>query len=141
MAEEIILDLATGEQTTRQLPEPTLAEARSAKRAELASIRWRHETSGITAGAMLIPTDRETQTIVDRMVKAFDDGDLIEPVSFKRSDGDWVTVDADTARLIKRLGAQHVQACFKRERELDAEIEDAAARAAIDAIDLEAGWP
>jgi hypothetical protein len=116
-------------------------EAKAAKRADLANIRWEHETGGINVDGLTVPTDRETQTIVDRLVKAFDDGDLTDPVSFKRSAGDWLTIDADTARLIKRLGAQHVQVCFSRECVLDGEIAAAADRAALNAIDLTQGWP
>lgn len=126
--------------TTEELAD-RFTQAKAARRADLANIRWEHETGGINVDGLAVPTDRETQTIVDRLVKAFDDGDLSDPVSFKRSAGDWLTIDAETARLIKRLGAQHVQACFARECVLDGEIAAAADRAALDAIDLTQGWP
>jgi hypothetical protein len=116
-------------------------QAKTAKRADLANIRWQHETGGISVDGLAVPTDRETQTIVDRLVKAYDDGDLTDPISFKRGEGDWLTIDADTARIIKRLGAQHVQACFARECVLDGEIAAAQDRAALDAIDLTSDWP
>jgi hypothetical protein len=50
-------------------------------------------------------------------------------------------VDQDAAKLIKRLGAQHVQACFKHECELDAMIEAAEDGGELDAIDVNLGWP
>lgn len=133
----------TGEITETEWtpPEVSLDELKATKRADLANTRWQHETGGISVGGMNVPTDRETQTIVDRMVKAFDDGDLADPISFKRGAGDWLTIDAATARQIKKLGALHVQACFKRECELDGLIEAAEDRAALDAIDLTTGWP
>lgn len=118
-----------------------LEERRAALRVELARIRWEHETGGIEVGGLTVPTDRETQAIVDRMVKAYADGDLTGAISFKRGDGDWVTIDEASARLIKKFGAQHVQACFKRECEIDGLIADAPDQAALDAIDLEEAWP
>jgi Domain of unknown function (DUF4376) len=143
MTTELVVDCTTGEAVERPLevPEITLDDAKAALRAELAAVRWQHETGGINVSGMAVPTDRETQTIVDRLVKAFDDGDLIDPVSFKRADGDWLTIDADTARQIKRLGAQHVQACFKRECALDGQIKAAADPQALAEIDITQGWP
>lgn len=138
---EFIIDCSTGVMVEVPTAPPSLDEAKAAKRADLANIRWQHETGGMIVNGMAIPTDRETQTIVDRLVKAYDDGDLVDETSFKRGPGDWLPIDEDTVRLIKREGAQHVQACFKRECVLDGEIEAAADQAALDAIDLDSGWP
>lgn len=125
------------------IPAPVLplADAKAAKRDALASARWRHETGGIVVGGMQVATDRETQAIVDRIVKAFDDGDITGPVKFKRGAGDWVEIDEATARMVKSVGAQHVQACFAHECLIDGAIAAAANHAALDAIDIETGWP
>jgi hypothetical protein len=39
------------------------------------------------------------------------------------------------------LVGQHVSACQQRKNELDDQIADAANIAALEAIDIEAGWP
>ena len=121
-------------------PVPTLAELKADAQSRLASRRWQAETGGITVGGIFVPTDRETQGIVDRIVRAFADGDMTGSVNFKAPDG-WVQIDEATARAIKAAGAQHIQACFDRESELSALIEAADDADALAAIDLDSGWP
>lgn len=131
---------ATGEIETITYSIP-LATRKAALRTSLADFRWRKETGGIVVGGLAVATDRETQTIVDRIVKAFDDGDITGVVKFKRGNGDWVQIGEAVARAIKAAGAQHVQACFARECEIDDLIEAAVNVSALDAIDITVGWP
>ncbi len=121
-------------------PPLTFAALQAARLTDLATVRYQHEVGGITVLGIPVPTDRETQSIVDRICKAFDDGDIDGTVSFKSPAG-FVALDANAMKAIKALGAQHVQACFARESALAAEIVAAADQSALDAIDINAGWP
>lgn len=117
----------------------TLADRKAELISALANKRWQIETGGVTLGGMTIPTDRDTQSIVDRAVKAFADGDITGAIDFKTAAG-FVQIDETAMRAIKAAGAQHIQACFTRERELTAAIDAAATHAALDAIDITVGW-
>lgn len=132
-------DLATGETTEFVVPPPTLEERQEAMLAQLADIRYQHETGGITVAGVPIATDRESQAIVDRIVKAYDDGDITGDVDFKSPAG-WVSIGEATIRAIKAAGAQHVQASFSYERALATAIAAATDHSDLDEIDLEYGW-
>lgn len=108
--------------------------------AALADRRWRAEVGGITVAGLAVPTDRTTQDRVDQIVKAYDDGDITGEVDFKAG-GVWVTLSEAELRAIKAAGAQHIQACFSHERALAEAIAAAEDDAALDAIDIETGWP
>lgn len=117
----------------------TLAERKAQMLIALADKRWQIEIGGITLGGLTIPTDRDTQSIVDRAVAAFADGDITAPIDFKTAAG-FVQIDEANMRAIKAAGAQHIQACFTRERELTTAINGAATHAALDAVDINTGW-
>lgn len=117
----------------------TLAERKAEMISALANKRWQIETGGVTLGGLTIPTDRDTQSIVDRAVAAFADGDITGAIDFKTAAG-FVQIDEAAMRAIKAAGAQHIQACFTRERELNAAINSAATHAALDAVDINVGW-
>lgn len=117
----------------------TLAERKAEMLIALADKRWQVETGGVTLGGLTIPTDRDTQSIVDRAVKGFADGDITGLVDFKTAAG-FVQIDEATMRAIKAAGAQHIQACFTREKNLTAAINGAATHAALDAVDIDDGW-
>lgn len=116
-----------------------VADRKSAMLAHLAAKRWAVETGGISLGQITVPTDRDTQSIVDRAVKAFGDGDITGAIDFKTPEG-FVQIDEATMRAIKATGAQHIQACFSREAALAAAINAASSHAGLDAIDIDAGW-
>jgi len=134
------INCVTGDVTTYEPPAPTLEESQAAMLAQLAAIRYRRETGGIVVSGVPVATDRESQAIVDRIVKAYDDGDITGDVDFK-SPGGWVSIGEATIRTIKAAGAQHVQACFSRERTLSTAITNSEDHDDLDLIDMEAGWP
>lgn len=117
-----------------------LEELKADKLAALAQRRWEAETGGLTVGGLFVPTDRETQAIVDRTVKAFGDGDLTGAVDFKSPAG-FVELTEVQLRAIKAAGAQHIQACFSAEKTFTTAITSAATLAVLDAIDINQGWP
>lgn len=104
-----------------------------AKLDQLAALRYEKETAGIEVNGSRIRTDRETQSILDSAQrKAESNPDLV--VDWKGENG-WVELTSPQIIAIGSAVFDHVQACFKRERELsellDIDIE----------TDITTGWP
>ena len=111
------------------------AERRRALLAELPAIRFRHETGGVVFDGIPLHTDRESQvTIALTALQGTAE-------RWKGSDGKWY--DLDSERLAEAAAAviQHKRACFAREEALASEIRQVDRLEALEAIDLEEGWP
>lgn len=120
-------------------PEPTLEKAKMDAREKLALLRYVKETGGITVAETPIKTDRETQMILSAArTVALEDPTF--SVDWKVSNGVFTTLDAATVIAVANAVRVHVQACFTNEKAIDALIEAAADVAAVQAVDLEAGW-
>lgn len=123
-----------------ELEEITVAARKAEMLAQLAARRWQAETGGLSFGAMRVPTDRDTQGRIDQIVKAYADGDLTGPISFKMPFG-FVSLGEEELRGVKKAGALHIQACFQKEADTAALIDAAQSHADLDAIDFAHGWP
>lgn len=142
-----VLDMTTGE--VEQVPltpeeiaalTPTLEQARDAKLADLAARRWQAETGGMLIGGMPVKTDRESiAKIMAAYVQAQDNPTF--SVNWKVDAGVFVPLDAATLIVVGDAVTTHVQACFDKEMAISAEIMTAPDIAALDAIDIETGWP
>lgn len=117
-----------------------LAAARLAALESLAAQRFGVETGGIMVSGMRIATDRQTQsTLTAAYVLAKENPAFA--LDWKAGRGEFVTIDAATAIAVAGAVINHVQACFSYEKVLSAAIQGAASFAALDAIDIAAGWP
>lgn len=143
MGIERIYDPVTDTITDVDLPPPTIEELKAAKLMDLAECRWRHECGGTIVGGLPILTDRESRAILTgAVVNAKDDPAFT--VRWKVGAGQFVTLDAATIVAIGNAVTAHVQACFNREDTLTSEIQaafEAEDPAALEAVDIEAGWP
>ena len=136
----IIHSLATGETVTVPDPVPTLEDLKAAKLAALADRRWQAEVGGITLNGVPIKTDREsTGKITAAYVQASANPEF--SVRWKVDTGVFVTLDAATIIAIGNAVTAHVQACFDNEDVLTTAILAAEDKAALDAVDIETGWP
>lgn len=102
---------------------------------ELADHRWQIETSGVELpGGARILTDRESQA---QLTSAYQSLSMpfVESIDWKAADG-WVTVSEAELRPIAQAVAQHVQACFKAERQVSEQIDAAEDAKALHAIDI-----
>ncbi|CAI2936167.1 DUF4376 domain-containing protein [Aminobacter niigataensis] len=118
---------------------PSLSDQKAAKLAAVATQRWEVETGGITVGGAAIATDRVSQSLINGAYN----GAIRHPatiIKFKSVDG-WVTLDAVTMITIGDAVFFHVQACFAHEEVLATAIDAAPNEAALNAIDINAGWP
>jgi len=116
-----------------------LAELRQTKLAELAALRYQHETAGITLSGMTIETDRQSQALITG-AWSFAQLNPAVLIDWKGTNG-WVQIDAATISAIANAVATYVQACFSNERVLSTAIAAATTIEALNAIDLTAGWP
>lgn len=132
----------------RQLQERETAEAAATyarlrdprqRLAELADIRWQHQSTGIMVEGMRLRTDRESivdlRAIADRSAEKF-------PLSYKAAT-EFVTLESkEQATHYADAQDTHVQACFDYEavlaKRIAALINDPEALAAFD---LAEGWP
>lgn len=126
--------------TEQELADLDLPLAREQKLAQLADRRWEAETGGIVLGGVPIKTDREsTAKITAAYVQASANPSFT--VRWKVDTGVFVTLDAATIIAIGDAVTAHVQACFDNEDVLTTAIRAAEDLVALDAIDIEAGWP
>lgn len=108
---------------------------------ELAQLRWEREIGGIVLQGMLIDTDRESQGLINGAVSRA----MLRPestVSFKTITGAFVSLDAETIKLIGLAVGDHVQACYAHEGTLATrilELKDKPEELAM--LDLTSGWP
>lgn len=116
------------------------ANRKTAKLASLAAKRWQVETGGIIVAGMPIKTDEDTQRkITGAYVQVTRDPSFV--VKWKVAPGVFIDLDAATIIAIGDAVTAHIQACFANEAALTAAILAAADIAALDAIDIESGWP
>lgn len=98
-----------------------LAEAKTAKIAELAEARWEQETGGLTlpTGAV-IKTDRESQGLLTAaaVMAKFDPTMTVE---WKAATG-WIDLDAATVIQLAGAVREHVQKAFSKERDLAEQV-------------------
>lgn len=119
---------------------PTIEQSRADKLADLAERRWRAETGGTTVNGMPVRTDREsTAKITAAYVQAKDNPFFA--VRWKVDVGVFITLDAATIIALGDAVTTHVQACFGNEDALTVSILAAQDQAALDAIDINEGWP
>lgn len=121
-------------------PVPTLNEAKAAKLAELAALRWEREVGGITFQGVHIKTDERTQATL-HAARTWAKEDPNFTVNYKAGDGLFIPANAEMIIAIADLAKLHVQACFNREAALTAQIVGAGSIQALDAIDITTGWP
>lgn len=121
-------------------PGPSFEALSAAKLAALAERRWQAETGGTIVAGMPIKTDAEsTGKITAAYVQAT--ANPAFTVRWKVDTGVFVTLDAATIIAIGDAVTAHAQACFDNEDVLTAAILAAEDAPALDAIDIDAGWP
>ena len=114
-------------------PAPTLAELKTAKKAELARARYAAECGGITFAGAAIRTDRESQALITGAALAASQ-DPEYSVIWK-AEGGFVTLSAAQIIAAAQAVRDHVEACFAREAELSSAVDAAKSAKAVRAIE------
>jgi hypothetical protein len=114
------------------------------KAQKLEALRVRRNVArdgGIVVSGTAIPTDEQTRTVLTGVrLKTVTDTPFSVP-DWKVSNGVFASLNETQIIAISDAVAAHVQACFTRERQLTDLINAATTAAALDAIDIDAGWP
>jgi hypothetical protein len=118
----------------------TLDEAKAERLALLAERRWRAEIGGVVIGGVLLPTDETIQVKITGARLAAE-ADPAYTVRWKVGPGAFVTFDAPTVIGLSNTIRAHIQACFDNEDAISALIDAATSNDAVDAVDVETGWP
>ena len=115
-----------------------LATLKQRLAAELARVRYEHETGGVIVNGATVLTDRESQaTIIGAYARA--NADAGATVQWKAANG-FVTLDAAAIMQFGNAVFNHVQSCFAREGVLREQIDLAGSVHALMQIDIAAGW-
>lgn len=112
-----------------------MAERRREMLAELAGVRWRHETAGIDFDGTPLHTDRESQATLALVAMKG------RAERWKGADGKWRAMDAERLQAADQAVEDHKRACFAHEEALADAIRATDSIEALDEIDLEEGWP
>ena len=117
----------------------SLDDVKSAKMADLAALRYQHETAGIAINDIFIKTDLESQAKITG-AWSFSQLNPAVRVNWKSAYG-WIQMDATDIAAIAGAVATHVQACFSNERVHAEAIAALETSEAVAAYDLTTGWP
>lgn len=118
--------------------EANLQTLKERMKAQLADVRYQHETAGIVFGGARIKTDRESQaTITGAYARAL--SDPATTVRWKSEDG-FVTLDSAAIIAVGAAVFDHVQGCFSREGDLSAAIDGAATVDQLLGVNIVEGW-
>ena len=113
--------------------EPTLAELKAAKKAELAAARYAAETAGVSVAGATVRTDRESQALITgAAISAQLDPEY--SVVWKCAEG-FVTLSAEQILAAAQAVRAHVERCFAREAELAAAVDAAKSAKAVKAVE------
>jgi hypothetical protein len=116
-------------------------QAKAAKRAALAARRYAAEAGGIVLNGAPIRTDPTSQSKITGAVSLFNNDPKLTSIDWEGEPGTWVSIDKATMIAIGIAVGRHVQACFSNARSLSEQIDKATDKSALDAIDIETGWP
>lgn len=122
-------------------PPPTLEERKAALMDAVRARRKEVEQGGIEVGGFPVRTDESSQSKIDNAIKLLEEDPTLPYIDWEGLPGVWAQVDLATLKAIGLAVGRHVQACFSYSRTLWEAIEAAEDDAALDAIDIAAGWP
>ena len=131
--------VAANEAEIVEPPAPSLADAKAARKADLAAYRYARETGGITVGGAEIRTDLESQAKIvgaHALVTAAPE----KVIDWKGADG-WVQLNASAVTAIALAVGTHIQACYSAEKTHAEAIDACATAAAAGTYDFTGGWP
>lgn len=117
-----------------------LSTAKAAVKARITARRWEAETGGVMAeGFGRILTGIDDQNRVASALQGTASASIAE-IDFKGADG-WIRLSREMLANVAGIIAGHVQACFSRERTLHEAVDAAENVEAVQAVDVNAGWP
>lgn len=114
---------------------------RQAAYARVKELREQRKGGGLMTPLGPIETDPDSRSNINGAVQMASILGTAFSIDWRLADNSVVSLNADTMIQIGLMVGQHVAACQYRKNQLDAQIEAAGTLAALDAIDLDEGWP
>lgn len=111
----------------------TLADAKAAKKRELAAWRYRTEVGGVSVNGVRVLTDRESQAQLTGALVSLQSG-LLQSINWKSAHGTFVTLTPAEVQGIAAAVAQHVQGSFDAEKDYTTAIDACATVEEVNAI-------
>lgn len=133
-----VYDISNGT-ITYTVADFSVADARAAKKEELAALRYDKEIAGITVNSAPIQTDRDSQAkLIAIRILAKEDANYT--VKWKAASG-FVTLNAAAVIAVADAVGTHVQDCFDNEGSHSVAIDALTTVAAVRSYDISTGWP
>jgi hypothetical protein len=114
--------------------------AKSTKMAALEAARWQRQQT-LTWNGRTVPGDDATIGRITGAILRYQLTTDASSINWKFGPADFASLDSEAVVAYGIAIAAHLQACFDLEDTLSAAIMAAADRAALDAVDITAGWP
>mgnify|MGYP003109347872 CR=1 FL=1 len=139
LPERLIESFPDAELDEHPTTDDLLATAKAHMKAQAATLRW--------GKSQLMPYDGETAyadaalAVVTAKIRVLEESGSTDPISFKLTATAWRSWTLTQLKAYGLAIDAHIQACFDNEASLAAQIDAAADIDALNAIDLEAGWP
>lgn len=121
-------------------PFATLAEAKAARLDALAA-RRKGASQAFTFNGMSLRLDADTENAISKAIQALERQPEGTTISWEVSRGVIVPFDLATLHAIGDAAFLHVQACFTNVATITALINAAETVEAVQAVDLQTGWP
>lgn len=106
---------------TQEESDEIISRLKKEKLSQLATLRYEKEIAGITVNGTIIKTDRESQATLTGAWVAVQQNPA-KLIDWKADSG-WAQIDKPTIEALSIAVAEHVQACFSREKAISLEIE------------------
>lgn len=118
-----------------------LADAKEAKKAEIRDLRWQKEIGGALSNGVPIRTDEESRAKINGAVALFDKDPTLTAVDFEAQPGVWIELDQAAMDALGVFIGRHVQQCFSHSKTLMEAVDALPSFAALEAFDIDQGWP
>lgn len=135
----VLADQPDAEHVLRYRLEPIpVEELRAQRLAELAALRYVHETRGVTVDGLPMQTSREAQASLAHAYMAAQTGLRADGAAWKCADGAHRPLSNAALQALAGAVMRHVQACFDREAGLAGLIR--ASESPLE-VEISQGWP
>lgn len=119
---------------------PTLADVRADKRAAIQTRKVQARDGGFLVNGVRFDSDGAARIAYIELAMRLQASATFS-TAWKASDGVWVTMNAALYAQVAAAGEAHVSAAFARQAELDAALDACTTIEAVNALNIETGWP
>lgn len=108
---------------------------------QVSELRWQKEVGGFQLNGNLVRSDERSQNMLVNAISLLNNDPNRTDVNWNLPDGSFATLDLPTLKAMGIAMGAHVQATFDRKKELIDQLNAADTIEALEAINIESGWP